>query len=169
MKKYLSAFVCGFGAGVLQIVPVAKSFSCCLIIPAAAFLAILLERKSKNETGTIELKNGILIGTITGLYAALFGSFFDLLVTFITKSNDLVAALPEFQKLITNFPVSDFIKEEVSNMLYKVYDQIRETGFSWLYTFSVVINNFFINTIFGLLGGLFGSQFINSRIKRSGI
>jgi hypothetical protein len=79
LKKYLSAFVCGFGAGVLQIVPVAKSFSCCLIIPAAAFLALVLEQKSTNNFTRILPGKAILIGLVTGLYAAIFGSFFDIL------------------------------------------------------------------------------------------
>lgn len=165
MKKYLSAFVCGFGAGVLQIVPVAKSFSCCLIIPVAAYLALVLERKSKKITGESSVKFGVIIGLLTGLYAAIFGSVFELLITFITKTNDLVAAYPELHKMIYDFPLSEDLKAHVTQLLSSVIDSITTTGFSWLYAFSLLFNNFLVNMIFGMIGGLIGVQIINSRIK----
>jgi len=168
VKKYLSAFVCGFGAGVLQVVPVAKSFSCCIIIPAAAIIAILLDRKAEGISSEVEIetKRAILIGVLTGLYAALFGSFFDIFITFITKSNDLVSAYPQLQYTLNEFPISDALREEVLALMDRVINDITESGFSLLFALSVLINNFIINTIFGLVGGLLGSQIINSRIKR---
>ena len=168
MKKYLSAFVCGFGAGVLQVVPVAKSFSCCLIIPAAAFLALVLEQKSTNNFTRILPAKAIMIGLATGLYAALFGSFFDILITFITKNNDVVATFPEFQKMVESFPIqlSQELKNDVINLMTTIRDQITETGFSPLYTLSVLFSNLFIDTIFGIIGGLVGAQIINNRNQK---
>ena len=168
MKKYLSAFVCGFGAGVLQVVPVAKTFSCCLIIPVAAFLALILDQKSRNDFTRILPAKAIVIGLITGLYAALFGSFFDILITFITKNNDVVATFPEFQKMILNFPLelAPEVKQEVLNLMVGVRDQITQTGFSLLYSMSVIISNLFVDTIFGLIGGLVGAQIINNRNQK---
>jgi hypothetical protein len=168
LKKYLSAFVCGFGAGVLQIVPVAKSFSCCLIIPAAAFLALVLEQKSTNNFTRILPGKAILIGLVTGLYAAIFGSFFDILITFITKNNDIVATFPEFQKMIADFPLelTQEMKDEILKLMTTVRDQITETGFSLLYSISVIFSNLFIDTIFGIIGGLVGAQILNNRNQK---
>lgn len=168
MKKYLSAFVCGFGAGVLQVVPVAKSFSCCIIIPAAAIIAIMLDRKAEGISSREEISTNraIVIGALTGLYAALFGSFFDIFITFLTKSNDLVATYTQLQSTLNDFPISDALRNEVLALMERVKTDITETGFSFLYTLSVLVNNFIINTIFGFAGGLLGAQIINGKIKR---
>ena len=95
MKKLLPAIVAGFGAGVLHVVPITKSLTCCLVVPLAAAAAILLEQKSQNSTGEIELKRGAILGLLTGLFAALFGSFFDIFITLVTKSNDIITAYGE--------------------------------------------------------------------------
>ena len=165
MKKYLSAFVCGFGAGVLTIVPVAKSFSCCLLIPIASYLALLLDRKANPIDGKILFKKAIVLGLLTGLYAALFGTVFDIIITFITKNNDLVAGFPELQKMIMDFPVSEEVRNQVMDLLSSVINQISETGFSLIYFITILLNNLIVYTIFGMIGGLVGAQIINSRIK----
>lgn len=166
MKKYISAFVSGFGAGVLQIVPVAKSFGCCLIVPIASYIAIILDRRATGNNGMMALKQGLIFGLVTGIYAALFGSFFDLLITFITHSNDFISVLSELQKVINNFPLDDKVKQEVFNMISNVAYDIQKYGFSLLYSLSVIFNNFIINPIFGMLGGLISAQIINSKISK---
>lgn len=165
MKKYLSALVCGFGAGVLQIVPFLRSFSCCFIIPLAAFVSLILDQRATNSRGKISSKRALMFGIVTGLYAALFGSFFELFITLITKHNDIISTFPELQRMIDSFPVSPEIKTEVLNLFQNVRQEILTKGFSPLYTFSVFINNFVINTIFGAIGGLVGAQIINNRIN----
>ncbi|MEN8193001.1 MAG: hypothetical protein ABFS12_09300 [Bacteroidota bacterium] len=166
MKKYLSPLIAGFGAGVLSIVPVAKSFGCCLIIPVAAFIALLLDQKANNDYSKIEIKKGLIFGLLTGLYAALFGSVFDFFITFVTKNNDLVATYSELQKVIHDFPISDALKDEVMIILGGVVESIKTTGFSLIYTFSVLANNIILNSIFGILGGIIGAQILNSRSQK---
>ncbi len=165
-KKYLPAFICGFGAGVLQVVPVAKSFSCCLIIPIAAYLSIILDMKANGYQDELPTRKGVVLGLMTGFYAAIFGSFFELFITFVTKNNDIIAAYSELSKMINSFPVTEDVKQQVLQMLSTVYDEIQSYGFSLLYTTSIVINNFFVNIIFGLLGGLIGIKIVNSRIRK---
>lgn len=166
MKKYLSSFVSGFGAGVLQIVPVAKSFSCCIIIPIAAYFAILLDRRATGETGEIAMKKGLLIGLFTGLYAALIGSGLEIFITLITKNNDLVVAYPELQKMITEFPLAESVINQSQELLATVVSDIQTKGFSILYSFAVIANNLLVDIIFGILGGLIGAQVINSKVAR---
>lgn len=167
MKKYLSPLIVGFGAGVLSIVPVAKSFGCCLIIPVAAFIALLLEQKANNDYSKIEIKQGVLFGLLTGLYAALFGTILDFFITFITKNNDIVATYSELQKVINQFPISDNLKDNVMNILGNVVESIRTSGISLIYTFSVLVNNLVLNSIFGMLGGIIGVQILNSRNQKN--
>ncbi len=165
MKKYISPFICGFGAGVLQVVPVAKSFACCFIIPLAAFISLYLDLRANPTTDFFKAKKGLIFGLMTGLFAALFGSFFDIMITLITKNNDIVATFPELQKMVQGFPLSDELKSEVLKLFTEVRNDILKYGFSLLYTFSVIINNLVINSIFGMLGGLIGVQIINNKLK----
>jgi len=167
LKKYLSSLVCGFGAGVLQIVPLVKSFSCCFILPLAAFFSLVLNQRATNSKARITTKDALKFGIMTGLYAALFGSFLEIFITFITKQNDIIATFPELQRMVNNFPVSPEIKTEVLNLFQNVRTDILANGFSILYTFSVLANNFIVNTIFGAVGGMVGAQVINSRINNN--
>ncbi|MCX6168529.1 MAG: hypothetical protein NTX65_04260 [Ignavibacteriales bacterium] len=167
MKKYLSALVCGFGAGVLLIVPFLRSFSCCFIIPLAAFVSLMLDQRATNSREKIGSKRAIMFGIVTGLYAALFGSFFEVFITLITKNNDIIATFPELQRMINSFAVSPEIKTEVLKLFQNVREEILTKGFSVLYTFSVLINNFIVNTIFGAVGGLVGAQIINNKLNNT--
>jgi hypothetical protein len=163
VKKYLSPFVCGFGAGVLQIVPVTKSLACCLVIPVAAYLSLLLEQKAQNSTEIISAKKGLVFGLMTGLYAAFFASILDIMVTFITKHNELVAMVPQLYELIGSFPIDEQLQKEILAFFQNVNYDITQYGFSALYTFSVVVNNLIVNPIFGMIGGVIGAQIINNK------
>lgn len=169
MKKYISAFVAGFGAGVLQVVPVAKSFACCLILPVASFIALLLDKKANPTYEKITMKKGALFGLMTGLYAALFGTVFDIFITLITKNNDIISMLPELRKMIEAFPVSESLRTEVMTIFEQVRNDIIQYGFSPIYTFSIIINNAVINSIVGVIGGLVGAQVINQKMNNRDI
>lgn len=167
MKKFIAPLICGFGAGVLMVVPVIKSFSCCLIIPIAAFLALFLDQRANNNFGKIAISKGLVFGLITGLVAAFFGTFFDVMITFITKSNEIVVALPEFRKVIADFPISNELKQEALDMMQSIADSIKASGFSAIYTFSTLLGNLFVNSVFGIIGGMVGAAILNSRNKNN--
>jgi len=163
VKKYLSAFVVGFGAGVIQVVPVAKSFACCLIIPAASVIALSLHQKANKYPYPIEFRQAAIIGLLTGIWAALFGTFFDVFITFITKNNDVIASFGQLQKMIASFPFDKTVKKEVTSLLSQIVKEISTTGFSLLYTISVAFNNFIVDSIFGFVGGIIGMRILNMK------
>ncbi len=165
MKKYLAALICGFGAGVLQIVPLVKNFSCCMILPLTAFISLLLDQRATKNFEKIPMKKALLFGLFTGLFAALFGSVLEILITFISRHNDVIASFTDLQRIVQNLPLSEEIKKEVLNIFQSVREDILKNGFSILYTFSVIVNNFIVNSIFGSVGGLVGAQIINSRLN----
>jgi hypothetical protein len=167
VKKYISTIVCGFGAGVLQVVPLIKSFSCCLIIPTAAFLALTLDMRAANSKEKIKMSKGFLFGLLTGVFAAAFGSFFEILITFITKQNDIIASFPQLQTMLQGFPVDPQIKNDVINIFESVRKELATYGFSWFYTITLLISNFLVNSVFGAVGGLIGAQIINSRLRNT--
>jgi len=161
-NKYLPSIVTGFGAAVLSTIPGIKNLNCCLIIPAAAFLSIYLYYKSTGSNSPIKLNNALSYGLITGLIAALFSSLFDILITFITHSNDLVVGLEQTEEMLQELKLGALMDASMEIMRTMV-KEIEATGFSALYTVMITISNFFIFSIFGMLGGLLGMAVLNKR------
>jgi hypothetical protein len=161
-NKYLPSIVTGFGAAVLSTIPGIKSLSCCLIVPAAAFLALYLHNKSTGDDSVIRLNKALSYGLITGIIAAFFTSIFDLLITYITHSNDLVTGLPQTEELMNQLNMGPLMDASLILMGEMIKD-IEETGFSALYFVMIFISNFFILSIFGMLGGLLGMAILNKR------
>lgn len=165
MKKFLPSLVSGFGAGVLSVVPIIKTFACCLIIPAAATLSILLYQRAENVDEKIETGKAIFLGVFTGIFAALFATTFEVVITLFTKQNDLIAAFGNMQQMINSFPLDDQLKQEVIDLINMVVTELKTSGFSVIYSFTLLFNNLVINSIFGLAGGVIGLQIINAKYK----
>ena len=162
-NKYLPSIVTGFGAAVLSTIPGIKNLNCCLIIPAAAFLSIYLYHKSTGNNSPIKLNKALSYGLITGLIAALFSSLFDILITYITHSNDLVVGLEQTEEMMQELKLGKLIDASMEIMRTMV-TEIEATGFSAaLYVVMITISNFFIFSLFGMLGGLLGMAVLNKR------
>lgn len=163
MKKYLPSLVAGFGAGVLSVVPLLKSFSCCLIIPVAAYFSIVLYQRANNLNEKIETGRAVFLGVFTGLFAALFATTFEVFITLFTKHNDLIEAFGSMQTMINNFPIDETVKQQVIDLMSGIVKDLQTTGFSIIYTITLLLNNMLVYTIFGLVGGVIGVQIINSK------
>jgi len=159
-NKYLPSIVAGFGAAVLSTIPGVKNFNCCLIIPAAAFLSLYLYYKSTGDNSPIKLNKALSYGLITGLIAASFSSLFDLLITYITHSNDLITGLEQTEEMMQDLNLGAFMDASIE-IMHVMTKEIEATGFSALYTVMITISNFFIFTVFGMLGGLLGMAVLN--------
>lgn len=162
MKRYLPTFIAGFGAAVLSIVPGIKSFSCCLIVPGAAILALILDQRVNKNSERIAAGKAIMFGLMTGLFATIFITTLDVLITFITKTNDFIEALPQSESLIRELKFGPMAEESLK-LMKQMAKQIQNTGFSPLYLFILFISNFITNTIFGIIGGLVGMGLLNKR------
>ena len=161
-NKYLPSIITGFGAAVLSTIPGIKNLNCCLIIPAAAFLSLYLYNKSTGNDSPIKLNKALSYGLITGLIAALFSSLFDILITFITHSNDLVVGLEQTEEMMQELNLGALMDASMELMRTMV-KEIEATGFSALYTVMITISNFFIFSVFGMLGGLLGMAVLNKK------
>lgn len=158
--------MCGFAAGVLNIVPLVKTFSCCLIVPAAAIFALVLHQKSTRSESDLKASMALLLGLSTGMFAAFFGTAFDMLIVFLTRDISIAGSLPELENMLQSvYPES--LAKEVMDIMYRVVDEVSKYGFSMLYTLSVFMSSLVVNSIFGIIGGLIGMQIINRR-KDSG-
>lgn len=166
MKKYLPTLVAGFGAGVLLIVPMIKNLSCCVIIPFAAYAALFLDVKSNRIIFELKPGKGAVTGLLTGLFAAFFATTFDLIITFITHSNDILLAFSNLPVIMENFPFDDTVKQEVVNIFESIVNDIKTYGFSPIYAVSMFVNNLFFGLIFGTIGGLVSVPILNSRLRK---
>ncbi|MCH8325602.1 MAG: hypothetical protein IIB83_03415 [Bacteroidetes bacterium] len=161
-NKYLPILVCGFGAAVLTTVPYIKSFSCCLIIPAASFAALYLNLKVDNINLPITIKPAVVYGLLTGVVAALFSSTFEILITFITHNNDFVATLPQTEAAMRSLDLGNLL-DQTMGLLNKMSSDIVTNGFSLLYTIAITFSNIIIDSVFGIIGGIIGMVVINKR------
>ncbi|MBE2279622.1 MAG: hypothetical protein IAE91_04460 [Ignavibacteriaceae bacterium] len=164
-SKYFPVIITGFAAGVLTTVPGLKSFGCCLLVPAAAIFALHIDKRIEGYLTKITPSHAIVFGLLTGVAAALFSTTFEVLITFITKRNDIVDALPIIAQQMSEFKFLD-PDGLALDMLNSIANDIIEYGFSPLYAFILFFNNLFSFAIFGLIGGLAGMGILNSKIKK---
>jgi len=161
-KKYLSALVCGFGAAVLTTIPGVQTIACCLLVPVASAISIFLYKKSQPELIKIQTGTGIFLGLLTAVFAALFASGFEIIITYITRTSDLVTSMPQAEKVVKDMNLGP-AAEESMEILKQMVSEIQSKGFSFLYAFLITTTNLITYSIFGLLGGLIGTAVINKR------
>lgn len=161
-KKYLPALVSGFGAAVLTTIPGVESFACCLVVPIASGVSIALYKKSQSEILKIETGTGLMLGFLTALFAAIFASSFEILITYLTRTSDLSVSMPQAEQLIREMNLGTAAEESIE-ILKQMITDIQTTGFSFLYSILIALTNLISFTIFGLLGGLVATAIINKR------
>lgn len=161
-KKYLSALVCGFGTACLTTVPGIQSIACCLLIPIASVISIFLYKKSQRDLLRITTGTGIMLGLLTAIFAAVFASSFEIIITYLTRSSDLVVSMPQAEQVVKDLNLGPAAEESIEVLKQMVRD-IQSKGFSVLYTFLITITNLITYSIFGMLGGVIGTAIINKR------
>ncbi len=161
-KRYLSSLLCGFGAAVLSTIPGMNSIACCLLVPIASGLSLLLYKKSQPDLIKIKTGTGVILGLLTGIFAALFASGFEIIITAITKSTDLISAIPQTENLIKDMNLGPAAEESIK-LLKKMASEIQTSGFSFLYSIIITLSNLISYSIFGILGGVLGTAIINKR------
>lgn len=162
LKKYSPALVTGFAVAVLSLIPVFKVLACCFLVPAASFFALFFYLKINPGTEKIKFEEAMIFGLLTGVVAAIFSSALDLVLTYITRTNDLIESLPYSSKMLEEYKMGDIFKEQfkILNIMEK---DIKNTGFSLYYMFMIIFSNLLSFTFFGLLGGLAGMAILNKK------
>lgn len=163
-KKYLPALTAGFGASVFTTIPGLKDLACCLLVPAASFMALFLYKKVNAIDERIPASTGVMMGLATGLFAALFTTTLDVIITLITHSNDLMRTLPQTEVIISEWNLGPVMNESI-NLLKQMAKDINANGFSLLYTIMILLSNSITYSIFGLIGGLAAAAVFNKRLE----
>jgi hypothetical protein len=84
------------------------------------------------------------------------------IITYITKTNDLVAGYPQAEQVIRDLNLGDAAKESLE-LLKNMISEIQTKGFSFLYTAIIAFSNLLTYSIFGILGGVIGTALINRK------
>jgi len=161
-KKYLPALVCGFGAAVLTTIPGMEGIACCLIAPVASGISIVLYKKSQPGLIKINTGTGVFLGLLTAIVAAIFASSFEIIITYLTHTSDLVTSLPQAESVVKDMNLGPAAEESIE-LLKRMIADIQSTGFSFMYTFLITITNLITYSIFGMLGGLVATAILNKR------
>jgi hypothetical protein len=161
-KKYLPTLVAGFGAAVLSTVPGIKNFSCCLLVPGAAAISILLDKRITHSYEKVNIGKGIGFGFLTGIVATIFITIFEMLVTYFAKTNDFIESIPQSEMVIREWNLGPMVDESLK-MMKTVAKEISKSGFSFLYLLMIFSSNFIINSIFGMIGGALGISLANRK------
>jgi hypothetical protein len=160
--KYFPPLVCGFGAAVISTIPGVKSIGCCLIIPVAAWLSLVLNEKINKVKPPVTAVNALFFGLLTGLFAAIFSTGFDIIMTLIMHTNDFVQTLPQTESVVKAWNLGQ-LWTETSALLHRMSNEIQNNGFSLIYTISILFSNLIIDSIFGIIGALIGMSIQNKR------
>lgn len=161
-SKYLPTLVCGFAAAVLLIVPGIKSIGFCLVVPVASVISLFLNKKINKQNSQISTRDAFFFGIFTGLFSALFLTGFDVLMTSISRTNDLVETLPFTRSMLNDMNLGPMMDNAIV-MMEQMVNDIQTKGFSVLYSFMMLMSNMIINTIFGMIGGLAGMSYLNKK------
>ncbi|HED38268.1 MAG TPA: hypothetical protein ENI76_08510 [Ignavibacteria bacterium] len=164
-NKYLPPLICGFGAAALITVPGIKNIGFCLIVPLASFFSLYLFQKVTKFYTKITPGFAIKFGVLTGIFSAIFATFIDVIITYITRTNDFIQTLPQSEAMLKSWHLGPMIAQTLV-YFQQISNQITTTGFSALYTFAMFFSNSLIYAIFGLLGGLLGMTLINKKYHR---
>lgn len=163
-KKYLPTLVCGFAAAVLSTVPGIKNFSCCLLVPGAAAFSILLDKKINQSNEKILLSKSLGFGFLTGLFATLFITTFDILLTYFIKTNEFIQNLPQIELTMRQWNLGPMVNESLK-LIKSVAKEIEKNGFSFIYLLMILSSNFIVNSIFGMVGGALGMSLANRKSR----
>lgn len=165
LKNTLPSIVFGFSAAVLITIPGLKELGCCLVIPLAGGFSLFLDLKMNNSVLPFQTKKAIWFGFLTGIFAALFSTSFDILITFITRTNDFIESLPQSEQVIREMNLGNLVDESL-RMMKGVAKEIRQKGFSLFYSIIILFSNLIIDVIFAILGAVIAMLFFNKRIEK---
>ncbi|MFO7448165.1 MAG: hypothetical protein R6W90_17530, partial [Ignavibacteriaceae bacterium] len=151
----------------LSTIPGAKGngLLCCLLVPVASVLSLILHQKMNNTDSPYKAGQAILLGFLTGIFVTVFATFFEAIITLITRTNEFIESIPYSESMFKEMYPPELYKE-VSQILTTVTNDIETKGFSLLYTITFFFGYLIVDSIFSILGGLLGLLIVNRKYKQ---
>ena len=157
----LPGLLAGFSAGILSSIPGLKNICCCLVVPLGAFFAVYLFKKSTNSVN-VQFRYAALMGLLTGVFAALFTTSFEVLFTLLTHTNDFVESLPQTEIAVKGWNLGPLF-DNTFVLMKQMSKEITTYGFSLFYTLAILFSNLIVDTVFGFSGALAAKYYFNRR------
>ena len=145
---------------ILSIFPVLNLINlvCCagIIIGGAAGTYYYSRQLEKNGQ-VLQNKDGMMIGLLSGIIAAVFYVIFSTFIIMATKQNPVEIVYKMTEQYGFQLP------PESEKVLQQVNDEYSEHGFSFLVIGMELFTRIVSNCIFGPLGGILAASLINKR------
>lgn len=146
------AVVVGFGLAAVLSISFMQMFFI-ILVPAAGYLASKFEFRLHPEKGERPYLSAMKTGIAAGLFAAFFMTIIEVVLTLLFKTNNFVTMMPEAMKIIRELGLPE--ADQSVSILNSLIDDIRQDGFSAIYTFIYFMSNSVSNAVFCLAGSLF--------------
>jgi len=131
---------------------------CCAGIILGGAAGTYYYSKQLEKTGLIvQSKDGMMIGLLSGIIAAILYVIFSTLIVMLSKQNPVEM----LYKLTDQYGFQ--IPPESEKILKQVYDEYNKNGFSFLIIGAELLTRIVSNCIFGPLGGIIAASLINKR------
>ncbi len=133
---FIAGFVAAFFAAIIRMIPVVHicSFACCLWLMGGGVLATYLLKRS---VGKIELKDGAIVGALSGVYYTIVNVIF-------------IAAIFIAFGVVVNLAMPEGL-ENIAGPLFIVI------GFVGFVFFSIALA---VGVVFGAVGGVLGAKLL---------
>lgn len=161
-KKYFPTVISGFGVAAVVTAPVFGGIFCLFVLPVGAIASLYVYQRLNNFPAPVNGKNAFMFGMLTGVFAAVFRTLFDVLLTFIFKTNNFVELLPELEDFYSQYYFKEAAEQTLS-IINSMAVTIQDTGFSLLYTIVMLFGNLIMMTIIGIAAGFLGMVIINKK------
>lgn len=157
-SKLVPALIGGSVIGVLSTVPIINMGNClcCMWILLGGFLGAYLYKRELPPGQEFPSGEGALVGLLSGIFGALFGTFLSYLFMAFGGFNP-------GQEIIQNFLAS---RGDLSPELEDFLENIQDGGgISPVFVFVGLFFSLIIDSIFGTIGGIIGAAVFKNRGK----
>ncbi len=135
-----------------------------MLVPGAAVFSILLDKKINRTNDKINIGKAIGFGFLTGFVATIFITTFEMLLTYVTKSNDFIQSIPQSEMVMRQWDLGSVVDDSLK-LIKSVAKEIEKSGFSFIYLLMILSSNFIINSIFGMIGGALGMNLATRKAR----
>jgi hypothetical protein len=134
---------------VIPLINVINLFCCAGIIMGGFAGSSVYARQLRNNNSNIEMKDGIIIGVLSGILSAVIVTGINLLIVLYSKENPVNEVILMLQSIGKDLP------QEVYNQLNSFSAEFEKYGFSPTLSIFSLFMNLIIYPVFASLGGIF--------------
>lgn len=158
-SKFVPALLGGviMGAFALPILNYVNCLCCAGIMLGGLLGVLFYKNRLTPESPPLTSGDGVAIGALAGVFGAILGTVINVAVMMIaTSSMGMMEAFQQFEERGVEMP--DFLREMIGDIMLGRVNAIL--------VFFVLIFDFIIYPLFGLLGGLIGAAIFKPKLQQ---